>query len=106
MCIRDRLWFGRYTGATLGSGSIPSSPSDRKRAGEVARQLRSTVSDFDDLRAAGGIDLAQFADPRQGELLTRWEMVTDPPDVLVTNYSMLNAMLMRDIEESLSLIHI
>src|SRR5690606_8720587 len=27
------------------------------------------------------------------------EMVADPPDVLVTNYSMLNAMLMRDVED-------
>jgi DEAD/DEAH box helicase domain-containing protein len=94
-----RLWFGRYTGATLGSRGVPTSLSDRKRVEEVARELRSTVTEFDELQTAGGIDLAQFADPRQGELLTRWEMVTDPPDVLVTNYSMLNAMLMRDLEE-------
>ena len=32
-------------------------------------------------------------------MLTRWDMVAHPPDILVTNYSMLNAMLMRDIEE-------
>jgi len=94
-----QLWFGRYTGATLGSGPVPVRASDRKRVAEIARQVRSTVTDFDELKSSGGIDLAQFADPRQGELLTRWEMVTDPPDVLVTNYSMLNAMLMRDIEE-------
>ena len=87
-----QLWFGRYTSATLGSGSVPRAGSDRRRVEEVARQLRSMVLDFDGLRPASGIDLAQFADPRQGELLTRWDMVTDPPDVLVTNYSMLDAM--------------
>ena len=32
-------------------------------------------------------------------MLTRWDMVRAPPDILVTNYSMLNAMLMRQLEE-------
>ena len=98
-CGGNQLWFGRYTGATLGSARIPKGASDRKRVEAVAREVRSTVNDFDELLDAAGIDLAQFADPRKGELLTRWEMVESPPDVLVTNYSMLNAMLMRDIEE-------
>ncbi len=32
---------------------------------------------------------------------SRWDMVAAPPDLLVTNFSMLNAMLMRDLEEPL-----
>ena len=32
-------------------------------------------------------------------MLTRWDMIAAPPDVLVTNYSMLNAMLMREVEQ-------
>lgn len=96
-----QLWFGRYTGATDGGGNVPVGGKDKKRVGLAAVQMRDTVNEFDALSAHGGIDLTQFADPRQGELLTRWEMVTDPPDILVTNYSMLNAMLMRDIEEPL-----
>ena len=98
-----QLWFGRYTSATLGSGRIPTGSSDRKRVEAVARDLRATVADFDELQLAGGVDLGQFSDPRKGELLSRWEMVTSPPDVLVTNYSMLNAMLMRDIESPCSM---
>ncbi len=43
--------------------------------------------------------IAQFQDPYAGELVTRWDMIATPPDVLVTNYSMLNVMLMRDVEE-------
>src|SRR5699024_8938465 len=31
--------------------------------------------------------------------ITRWDMITTPPDVLVTNYSMLNVMLMRSLEQ-------
>jgi DEAD/DEAH box helicase domain-containing protein len=96
-----QLWFGRYTGVTLGSGDVPVSARDKRRVADVAAQLRDTVQEFDTLSQQGDIDLTQFPDPRQGELLTRWEMVTHPPDILVTNYSMLNAMLMRDIEEPL-----
>lgn len=95
-----QLWFGRYTSASLGSGSMPTtSAADRDRALSVAIELRQLVQEFDDLRHTEGLDLTQFADPRQGELLSRWDMVAAPPDILVTNYSMLNAMLMRDIEE-------
>ena len=43
--------------------------------------------------------VSQFSDPRSGEMLTRWDMVRAAPDVLVTNVSMLNVMLMRDVEE-------
>jgi len=61
------------------------------------------VSEYESLRRSGVGDelLAQFSDPRQAEMLTRWDMVSAPPDILVTNYSMLNAMLMRDLEDPL-----
>ena len=61
------------------------------------------VTEFDRLVAAG-VDsdlLAQFSDPRQSEMVSRWDMVAAPPDVLVTNFSMLNAMLMRVLEDPL-----
>ena len=34
-----------------------------------------------------------------GEMWSRWDMQDTPPDILITNYSMLNIMLMRDVEE-------
>lgn len=46
-------------------------------------------------------DLAQFPNPLEHELLTRWDMVDSPPDILVTNYSMMNAILMRHQEGAL-----
>jgi DEAD/DEAH box helicase domain-containing protein len=95
-----QLWFGRYTGATIGSGEPPIGTRTAK-ATEPARDLRQAIAVYDALCRRPDVDLAQFADPRQGELQTRWEMVLDPPDVLVTNYSMLNIMLMRDLEERL-----
>lgn len=63
-----------------------------------------------DLRAWYGRDNTSWQDRRTGEflravtqpddveLLTRHEVLASPPDVLVTNYSMLEYMLMRPIE--------
>lgn len=91
------ITFGRYTGDTLGPGSLPRAMSDAKVV-EVARELRAMEADCDRMRDVDEDVRAQFADPRNGELLTRWDMVCTPPDVLVTNYSMLNVILMRERE--------
>ena len=102
------MWFGRYTGITLGTGDLPRDHRDRERVLLVAREVNSAVDDFRALVDAyqGETDqrrvqemLSQFPDPQAGEMVTRWDMIASPPDVLVTNYSMLNAMLMRDIEQ-------
>ena len=45
--------------------------------------------------------LGQFADPRSGELVMRRDMYETAPDILVTNYTMLNVMLMRKVEEQM-----
>lgn len=94
------LWFGRYTGATPGSGSIPSGGSSARGVADVARDMRDIVRLNTRLAETGDTDLvSQFQDPFAGELVSRWDMIATPPDVLVTNYSMLNVMLMRDVEE-------
>lgn len=96
------IWFGRYTGVTLGSTTPPKTAKGPAVEG-VARELRDLTDEFDGLVGAGVSegDLSQFPDPRAHEMLVRWDMVEQPPDVLVTNYSMLNAMLMREHEERL-----
>lgn len=96
-----QIFFGRYTGATLGGGDLPTRHKNRRRVAEVAREIARIVAEYDDLRDTSGLDLTQFVDPRQGEMVCRWDMVTHPPDILVTNYSMLNVMLMRDVEQQL-----
>ncbi|MGN6128629.1 MAG: DEAD/DEAH box helicase, partial [Humibacter sp.] len=99
---RADFWFGRYTGITLGSNG----PAHKARGGlvaDVASELRGMAKDFEALTSAGNYgdaDLALFADPTRHETLTRWDMVANPPDVLVTNYAMLNAVLMRQFEAS------
>lgn len=94
------IWFGRYTGATPGSGGVPSGKSSAGATANVARDMRDLARLVARLTELDDNDLmSQFQDPYAGELVTRWDMISTPPDVLVTNYSMLNVMLMRDVEE-------
>jgi DEAD/DEAH box helicase domain-containing protein len=94
------LWFGRYTGATTGSGAPPSGRASGQSASKVAKELRDLIRQNALIADVATPELmSQFQDPFAGELVTRWDMIATPPDVLVTNYSMLNVMLMRDVEE-------
>ena len=100
--ISDRpIWFGRYTGVTLGGGKFPGKSSDRLAVDKAEIQLMQ--QEIDAFISDGGSEdsMDQFSNPRGTEMLTRWDMVTHAPDVLVTNYSMLNAMLMRDQENNI-----
>lgn len=105
------FYFGRYTGATLGGTSQPQNGLNtnvRKRVNEVAAEILKIESEATKLRAkllkdgvkAPGLKEAcsQFQDPNIGEMMTRWDMISAPPDILITNTSMLNIMLMRDVE--------
>lgn len=94
-----QLWFGRYTSAALGGTSRPSPSGTHKDLTAVSTELRRQVQEFDAIGQASGDIEDYLADPRRGELLTRWDMIATPPDVLVTNYSMLNIMLMREVEQ-------
>ncbi|MEZ5080349.1 MAG: DEAD/DEAH box helicase [Thermoleophilia bacterium] len=92
------LWFGRYTGQTLGHGKLPRRISE---AATTAAELREMERDRERLISSDTELLSEFPDPHGGELLTRWDMIAAPPDILVTNFSMLNVALMRQREEPL-----
>ena len=101
-----QIWFGRFTSATPGSIKFDKDGNRsgwKKKFKEFANMLKSMCSEYDELKSSGVKDsvLAQFPAPLNGEMITRRDMIADPPDVLVTNYSMLNVMLMRDIESEM-----
>ncbi len=89
----DRLTFGRYNGLTPVTGR----PGNAARANEL-RKVKGVI-EAEAVAAAGRAELSGHY-PRLdgGERWDRWSMQADPPDLLVTNYSMLNVMLMRQIE--------
>ncbi len=95
-----QFFFGRYTGGTLGSGDLPKTLSAAavQECGRAIREMNSSVDSLSDedlgLRA-------QFSSSNYGEMLSRWDMISSPPDVLITNYSMLSVMLLREREENI-----
>ncbi|WP_040487942.1 DEAD/DEAH box helicase [Fodinicurvata sediminis] len=105
------FYFGRYTGATIGSTYVPPltlSAKDRKRINDVGYEVKKIANEVADVWRTMGAEgkdtkdileiCSQFQDPEIGEMLTRWDMIAAPPDILITNTSMMNIMLMRDVE--------
>jgi len=89
----NRLYFGRYTGRTPVAGD-PTSPG---KEAELRRELAALERDA--LAVAAHPDAARFFQAMNGaEMWSRWDMQDQPPDLLITNYSMLNIMLMRGVE--------
>lgn len=92
-----RFYFGRYTGATPVTGLRTNS----LRVKELAAYLRATAARGERARELaaqnGDEDLRYFVPRLDGaEMRSRWDMADAPPDILITNYSMLNVMLLRD----------
>lgn len=89
----NRLYFGRYTGRT----PIPGN-SDTNRLRKELRDMAREAA------AVAGSDTAFFFQSLHedgAEMWSRWDMQSHPPDLLITNYSMLNIMLMRSVERNI-----
>ena len=85
------IYFGRYTGRTPVSGDRNSSNTTRLR-----NELKSI---HQDASAVAGSEAERYFQSMDGaEMWSRWDMQDAPPDIFITNYSMLNIMLMRSIE--------
>ena len=95
-----QFFFGRYTGETLGGARIQRPARLRgPLVLQARREVRRMAADAEGLSTAEEDLRVQFPDPARGELVTRWDMVAAPPDILVSNFSMLNVMLMRAFED-------
>lgn len=114
-----RPQFGMYTGRTPYPGEAPTTTQDRMLKKTLARmsfpQSESEQEFFDHLQKEGKIpaktDIEQFLqglhngkhipDDEDAELITRFEMQQFCPDILITNYSMLEYMLLRPRERKI-----
>lgn len=119
----NRIFFGQYTSATPVTGyqSHPrlfADPVEKKRRARRLAKLRASMRSFeksqnaarahDDRKAAdAAAGIGPPEDPTRyifpsvdgGEMVSRWDMHAAPPDILVTNASMLGTMLSREVEE-------
>lgn len=105
-----RARFGMYTGRTPYAGE-----NDERKNKNLAKVIDKNFMQnevYEELKKIGRIpskDLTSFSEnlargfqvtgDRDSELYTRYEMQKTCPDVLITNYSMLEYMLMRPIED-------
>lgn len=92
------VWFGRYTSASPGGTRMPGSNGGHRDLSSISADLRLLCQEFDELAGHDDDVAAQMVDPRRCEMVSRWDMIQTPPDILVSNYSMLNVMMMRELE--------
>jgi len=107
----NRIFFGRYTSATPVTGfeTHPRMAGDSKQDRTRENREKRLRTELKELAATQLGCLTQkgqdpdirfnFANPSGSELVSRWDMQQTPPDILITNISMLNGMLAREVEE-------
>lgn len=97
---RNRILFGRYTGQT----PVPGEKSNSNAVKRLLTRLQEIEKISIEMRQQTDLDEEMhyhFPNIDGGEMWSRWDMQATPPDILITNYSMLNIMLMRDIESDI-----
>lgn len=98
---KNFITFGRYTGAT------PFSGDEEKNKGNVKKERDRLEKEWINAKkiALEKHDSECLLDtPNTDEPIEYWDrftMQSTPPDILVTNYSMLNIMLMRNLESNI-----
>ncbi|MEG4284604.1 DEAD/DEAH box helicase [Microcoleus sp. A006_D1] len=104
----NRVYFGRYNGVTPVPGH--EYKENRKPNGkkieellEAMQQMQLSADRASEHADRTGDEDVRFFFPRLdgSEMRCRWDMKDSPPDILITNYSMLSIMLMRDIERDI-----
>ncbi len=110
----NRIFFGRYTSATPVAGHLqhPRRSHVQKEKEAAARRVKRVADAMsayaEDQQKACRRDMARSEDePTRylfpsvdgAELVARWDIQNTPPDLLVTNVSMLGAMMSRDVEQ-------
>ncbi|MFC4517611.1 DEAD/DEAH box helicase [Streptomyces ehimensis] len=93
----NRFYFGRYTGATPVPGETGSAAGTKT----LRKEFAATEERSRQAQKATG-DGRYFIPRLDGaEMRCRWDMIQAPPDIMITNYSMLNVMLMRSRESQI-----
>ncbi|MBB4274128.1 DEAD/DEAH box helicase [Rhizobium mongolense] len=105
----NRIFFGRYTGKSpvtgfrqhprLADEQVWKDRAERSRA-KLKKEMKRYRAIQRRLADEGKDKNLRFVFPSTdgGELISRWDMQATPPDILVTNQSILNAMLVREVD--------
>jgi ATP-dependent helicase YprA (DUF1998 family) len=107
----NRIYFGQYKGNTMTSGNFEGRTNRPKRnicfqKLQSINQNSNSVEAFVNQNPSKKDDVLYIAprftnNVRTSEMVVRWDMQLTPPDILITNFSMLSVMLMRNIESNM-----
>ena len=106
----NRIYFGQYNGKTIISGNYQGNNRTKRNTcfrklqeiSSQANDIENFVNQNPDKKDDVSYILSRLSgDRRTAEMVTRWDMQETPPDILITNFSMLSVMLMRSIEENM-----
>jgi DEAD/DEAH box helicase domain-containing protein len=112
----NKIYFGRYTGNTPVPGHEQNRHGNpnRRRIERLSQELSDldrgamAASEYSGKKIAEAKSEREIEDARDiiyffprlngAEMRSRWDMQQSPPDILITNYSMLSIMLMREAD--------
>lgn len=113
----NSIYFGRYTGSTPSSGELHLfnesgvKKINKYKVEQLRKELATLEKSAKDIKEhidatnksdQEAADLIAFYPRLDGaEMRTRFDMQVAPPDIMITNYSMLSIMLMRDIDSGI-----
>lgn len=108
----NRIYFGQYNGNTIKSGDYAHKSEHKKNREACFRGVNEIATNASKIEKFSiqnpkEKDNVSYIAPRlsktarTAEMATRWDMQVTPPDILITNFSMLSVMLMRDIESNI-----
>ena len=102
----NRIYLGRYNKSTpipgheFKSNRRPDRGKIEKLTSELMELDRSALKVAHHINQTGNTEDAFFFPRFDGaEMRSRWDMQDSPPDILITNFSMLSMMLMREVED-------
>ena len=98
----NRFYFGRYTGMTPVPGEEDKIRSpDKEKLEKLSKNLEDISALRKELNKLPDKEELQYFFPTldRAEMRSRWDMQDDPPDILITNYSMLSIMMMRKVDK-------
>lgn len=112
----NAIYFGRYNGSSPVAGELRKITDNgpvinKKKVNELVERLRQLETDSNRVAqyiavegktASEAKELKSFFQRLDGsEMRSRFDMQVAPPDILITNYSMLSIMLMREIDSGI-----
>ncbi|HEY0071610.1 MAG TPA: DEAD/DEAH box helicase, partial [Chloroflexia bacterium] len=107
------VYFGRYNGGTPVAGHEYNKPSSDGTRGPNSGKIKELAKELTLAGRAAAYaeryaienndnDVRFYFPSLDGaEMRSRWDMQECPPDILITNYSMLSIMLMREADENI-----